>query len=49
MAKIKILYAMGGVMRRAGAETVIMRYIRELIKMNKFDISILVGMSLKSI
>ena len=42
MAKIKILYAMGGVMRRAGAETVIMRYIRELIKMNKFDISILV-------
>lgn len=42
MAKIKILYAMGGLMRRAGAETVIMRYIRELIKMNKFDISILV-------
>ena len=42
MEKIKILYAMGGVMHRAGAETVIMRYIRELLKMNKFDISILV-------
>lgn len=42
MKKIRILFAMGGIMRRAGAETVIMRYIRELIKMNKFGISVLV-------
>lgn len=39
---IKLLIAMGGPMVRAGAETMVMRYIRELVKYKKFDISILV-------
>ena len=42
MDKIKILYAMGGNMHRAGAETMIMNYIRELVKYNEFEISVLV-------
>ena len=39
---IRLLYAMGGPMVRAGAETMVMRYIRELIKSNEYKISILI-------
>ena len=39
---IKLLIAMGGPMVRAGAETMMMRYIRELVKYKKFNISVLV-------
>lgn len=39
---IKLLFAMGGPMVRAGAETMVMRYIRELAKYGDFEISILI-------
>lgn len=42
MNKIRILYAMGGNMHRAGAETMIMNYVRQLVNYDLFDISILV-------
>ena len=42
MKRISILFAMGGIMRRAGAETVTMRYIREIVNNKKFKISVLV-------
>lgn len=42
MNKIKILYVMGGNMHRAGAETMIMNYVRQLVKYQMFDISVLV-------
>lgn len=40
--KIRIMYAMGGSMKRAGAETMIMQYLRQLIKNPLFEFSILV-------
>lgn len=39
---IRLLYAMGGPMVRAGAETMVLRYVRELVKTETFEISILV-------
>ena len=42
MDKIRILYAMGGTMKRAGAETMIMQYLRQLRKDRTFEFSILV-------
>ena len=39
---VKLLYAMGGPMVRAGAETMVMRYIREIIQYQIFEVSILV-------
>jgi glycosyltransferase involved in cell wall biosynthesis len=40
--KIRIMYAMGGCMKRAGAETVIMQYLRQLVHDPAFEFSILV-------
>lgn len=40
--KIRIMYAMGGSMKRAGAETMIMQYLRQLIHDPAFEFSILV-------
>ena len=42
MNKIRVLYAMGGTMKRAGAETMIMQYLRQLRKDKTFEFSILV-------
>lgn len=42
MNKIKIMFAMGGNMKRAGAETMIMQYLRQLVKDKRFEFSILV-------
>lgn len=40
--KIRIMYAMGGSMKRAGAETMIMQYLRQLVHDPLFEFSILV-------
>lgn len=42
MRKIRVLFVMGGIMRRAGAETMIMQYLRQLVKDDRFEFSILV-------
>lgn len=42
MGKIKILFAMGGSMKRAGAETMIMQYLRQMVKDERFEFAILV-------
>lgn len=36
------MFAMGGIMKRAGAETMIMQYLRQLVKDERFEFSILV-------
>lgn len=40
--KIRVMFAMGGSMKRAGAETMIMQYLRQLVKNPTFEFSILV-------
>lgn len=42
MSKIRVMFAMGGTMKRAGAETMIMQYLRQLVKDNRFEFSVLV-------
>ena len=42
MYKIRVMFAMGGNMKRAGAETMIMQYLRQLVKNKNFEFSILV-------
>ena len=42
MNKIRVMFAMGGNMKRAGAETMVMQYLRQLIKNKNFEFSILV-------
>lgn len=42
MEKVRVLFAMGGNMKRAGAETMIMQYLRQLVKDSRFEFSILV-------
>jgi glycosyltransferase involved in cell wall biosynthesis len=42
MKKIRIMFAMGGSMKRAGAETMIMQYLRQLIKDEQFEFSFLI-------
>ena len=42
MDKIRVMFAMGGIMKRAGAETMVMQYLRQLVKDERFEFSILV-------
>lgn len=42
MDKVRVMFAMGGSMKRAGAETMIMQYLRQLVKDERFEFSILV-------
>lgn len=42
MKKIRIMYVMGGIMDKAGAPTVAMRYLRQLAKNDSFEFSVLV-------
>lgn len=39
---MRVMFAMGGSMKRAGAETMIMQYLRQLVKDERFEFSILV-------
>lgn len=42
MDKVRVIFAMGGSMKRAGAETMIMQYLRQLVKDERLECSILV-------
>lgn len=42
MNRIKVMFAMGGSMKRAGAETMIMQYLRQFVKDELFEFSVLV-------
>ena len=47
MNKIRIMYAMGGVMNRAGAESMTMQYMRQLRKDERFEFSFVVHGNVK--
>ena len=42
MDKVQVMFAMGGNMKRAGAETMIMQYLRQLVKDERLEFSVLV-------